>query len=248
MKQYFDFIKTVGIEDLFKEYKKESIVERCCPVCGKGHEKKCLVGSIFECCWCKTIFKSNILKEDTKALYPDSYYVDVIGSDYQYENNSVVDLLCSKLKMGRILDIGCGGGDLLHELWMKKGYTIYGNDISDKAQKTFSIPMFVCPAEEIDTDLKFDTVLMMYSIEHLFDIKKVFEVVKRVLTEDGTFVVQLWIGRRASILLDLVRSKDHFQHFTKKAFYKVIKCSGFKIVEWFDRFYTEDSFVFIKLK
>lgn len=100
---------------------------------------------------------------------------------------------------GKILDVGCGGGDLLRMIAQKseKDTEFFGLDISPKlceiAKKNNpNAQIVVGDAEQLPySDNTFDFVFMTETLEHLLDYKKAMIEVSRVLKPNGVFVVSV---------------------------------------------------------
>ena len=95
----------------------------------------------------------------------------------------------------RILEVGCGIGNIVFEL-TKQGYDIIGRDISSEAiaygQKKYpDIKIEVQPAEELKfEDEAFDIVLSFDLFEHVVQIDKHISEVSRVLSPGGYYIFQ----------------------------------------------------------
>lgn len=98
---------------------------------------------------------------------------------------------------GNVLDVGCGGGDLLRMIRevSSPGTRFFGLDISEKlceiARKNNPDAEIVKgDAESLPyKDNTFDFVFMTEALEHMLDHKKAVMEVGRVLKPDGIFVV-----------------------------------------------------------
>ncbi|MBN1804916.1 MAG: class I SAM-dependent methyltransferase [Sedimentisphaerales bacterium] len=95
----------------------------------------------------------------------------------------------------RILEIGCGIGSIVSEL-SKNGYDITGTDISSRAidyglKKYGHIKLQVCPAEELQfEENSFDVVLSFDLFEHIAQVDRHISEVRRVLKENGLYLLQ----------------------------------------------------------
>lgn len=98
---------------------------------------------------------------------------------------------------GNVLDVGCGGGDLLRMIKdvSKPGTKFFGLDISEKlceiARKNNpEAEIIIGDAENLPySDNTFDFLFMTEALEHMLDHKKAVMEVGRVLKPGGIFIV-----------------------------------------------------------
>jgi ubiquinone/menaquinone biosynthesis C-methylase UbiE len=163
------------------------------------------------------------------------------------------DLLPSIGKSGRLLDVGCGDGDLVFICREKFG-ECYGIDISDvrveRAKRralekhTNNIYFYVCDADEglPFSDSFFDAVTCISVLEHVFNPPNVVNEIHRVLKLGGVFIVQVpnvaWLPYRIQLLFGklpktggvyLGADWEHLHWFTKDVLVKLLLASGFQI-------------------
>lgn len=157
-----------------------------------------------------------------------------------YTKTSVLRLTESaKLrKEGLILDIGCNGGHLRTHL--KDHETYIGLDI---ASKWYNKDFNFCLATATHLPFKdksFDTVFALEVIEHLFNYNVFLRDVRRVLKDNGVFVLStpniVCLVNRMKILFGLPPSyfgkgSGHVQCFTFKTLKETLSEDGFEIVK-----------------
>ncbi len=90
-----------------------------------------------------------------------------------------------------VLEIGCGTGELIAKV---KGRHKTGIDFSGKmieeAKKQFpDIEFICCPAEELETDKKYDVVILSNLIGYLTDIQAVFEELHKVCRNETKIII-----------------------------------------------------------
>jgi len=93
-----------------------------------------------------------------------------------------------------VLEIGCGTGELIGNI---KGKNKVGIDISQNminaARKQFpDIDFVCCPAENINTDQKFDVIIMSNLIGYLIDIQAVFEELNKVCHDKTKLIISYY--------------------------------------------------------
>jgi 2-polyprenyl-3-methyl-5-hydroxy-6-metoxy-1,4-benzoquinol methylase len=96
-------------------------------------------------------------------------------------------------KVGRVLDVGCGGGERLAKL-REMGWEVYGQDIDSEAaahaRTRFQIDVRVGPLENsgFQNDF-FDSVVMNHVIEHVHDSEALLRKCKALLKPGGELIV-----------------------------------------------------------
>lgn len=156
----------------------------------------------------------------------------------------------------RLLDVGCGDGDLLAMAKLREKYReYYGIDIAkvvaNRAQKRVKEKtgdIYKCFFKRANLDEKltftnnyFDTVTCISVLEHIFDPYFTIREINRVLKTDGKLILEVpnlvWIFRRVSVLfgvLPITAEEDgwdggHLHYFTKKAVVELLEDNGFSI-------------------
>jgi SAM-dependent methyltransferase len=110
-----------------------------------------------------------------------SYYWDSI-TDYC---NFFID------DQSSILEIGCGTGELLNRFPSQDKTGIdFSERMIEEARKQFPSIRFICsPAENIQTDRKFDVVVLSNIIGYLMDIQAVLEEVRKVCHHETKIMI-----------------------------------------------------------
>lgn len=147
---------------------------------------------------------------------------------------------------GNILDVGCGGGELIKIVGerSKRGSKFFGLDISEKLceiarQKNPEAEIVQGDAENLPyTDNKFDVVFMTEALEHMLDHKKAIMEVGRVLKPRGIFIVT--VPNRDWLQYDFYKpfiDKHRFQpvqdhYFRFQELVGLLGSSGFKVLRY----------------
>ena len=180
-------------------------------------------------------------KPDRKSLdsyYPDSFYSadgkDILTDiNYKFALNRISRIIES----GRLLDIGCGSGGFLKAA-AEYGYDVYGQEISSEGARIagekhdgriFNKDLIDC---SFDSDF-FDVITLWHVAEHVYDLKKYFNEIYRIIKPNGTLIIEVpnfnCIERKIfnsySIIIDAPR---HLRHFTKKTLGKFLRDCGFE--------------------
>jgi ubiquinone/menaquinone biosynthesis C-methylase UbiE len=94
----------------------------------------------------------------------------------------------------RVLEIGCGRGDLLAALDPAAGIGVdFSGEMIERAQQRHPNLRFIqADAHEIDLDEKFDVVIMSDLVNDLWDVQTVFEQVARLSTLRTRFIINTY--------------------------------------------------------
>jgi len=188
-------------------------------------------------------FKSRQINQDKIANGYDA--LPRFGLSEGYYKNTITNLGNVE---GKVLDIGCGYGDLLLALKEKKpSIEMYGMDICKKAIdhcKKVEINAYISNAEQL-TEIKdnyFDWVLMSAMIEHVINQKKALDEACRVLKPGGKLFLStdnvLWlvIMYAKNIIFPWKQKYKRFKQpiddeFTYHRLKKLLMNSNFKVVK-----------------
>ena len=140
---------------------------------------------------------------------------------------------------GKILDIGCGTGDLL-SVCEKDGWDIYGVEPSKKAadlarSKVASSGSIVSDLNGLENNVTFDVITMWHVLEHVPNLMEYIEVLKNLLSKDGHLIVAVpnFKSYDAVYYKEFWAAYDvprHLWHFSEKAIRHIFGKSGFEVV------------------
>ena len=160
-----------------------------------------------------------------------------------------------------VLDIGCGEGTIGKVLKenFKNEISIIGCDISNTALKIASNYYSKVFKIDIETEKfpeefythKFDCIVLLELLEHLFRPENALRQCHKILKEDGFLIASFpniaWYKYRIEILKGhfptdyLFGSGDHIQQFTLHSFLRLLRENGFSAVE------LDGNFIFPKI-
>jgi cyclopropane-fatty-acyl-phospholipid synthase len=148
---------------------------------------------------------------DPYNQYTCGYFKDT--NDLNKAQEQKLDLICRKLQLkstDKVLDIGCGWGGFAKYAAEHYGCHVTGISISEEQiayarEFTKGLPVEIKKMDYRDLEGKFDKVLICGMIEHVGykNYRTIFKIVKKVLNQDGLFLLHT-IGRNvSSVFVDL---------------------------------------------
>jgi 2-polyprenyl-3-methyl-5-hydroxy-6-metoxy-1,4-benzoquinol methylase len=200
---------------------------------------------------------------DIGKYYPTGYYGDAGGRRfpaamewlqeklYVWRSRQVLRRL--KQKNPRVLDIGCGRGQLL-SAFQQAGCDVTGTEFSDDAcrfaREKLKIPVRVGLLHELNfPDASFDVVTMWHVLEHVSDPRPTLAEVARILRPGGIFMVavpnfgspEARLTKAGWFHLDMPR---HLSHHTRESLARILGEAGLT-PKWFSFLAPEyDTFSF----
>lgn len=123
-------------------------------------------------------------------FYKELSRLDEVGNTFKKVEN-FLPILKGKEK---ILDIGCGHGGVSHEL-IKRCFEVWGLEINDEAIKSLEHKGFKTLKRDITKPLnineKFDIILILDVLEHLFDPLFLLHQAKNILNKKGVLIINV---------------------------------------------------------
>ena len=240
-----------------------------CPACGETGVKTLFQGTdrlygttgklfyVVECVRCRLMrLDPQPGPVELRQYYPPSYWYDaetgnevstlaelyrriVIRDHVAFVDRAVNDVPVAQGAKRRVLDVGCGGGLLLHYL-QRRGHRALGLDLSIDAARIAwqqnGVPAFCGTLSQVPlAEGTCDTVTMFHLLEHLYDPAGYLETAHRLLSPHGRLILQVpnaacwqflllgeaWNG------LDIPR---HFWNFRPRDLEVLLDEAGFQIV------------------
>ena len=156
---------------------------------------------------CKEL--KEILKEGESGSYQGNYvkYYDFIREDKEYENeiNFVEEVFqkYSKLKIGSVLDLGCGTGNHCNAL-SRRGYNTFGIDNSKymvkcaQEKNILNSQFRLGDISNFNLGEKFDSIISMFAsmgyLNKNKEIEMAIKCIKDHLRKDGLLILDVWNG------------------------------------------------------
>ncbi len=173
---------------------------------------------------CRTEEISLFLKKiySSDEIYEDEYYRNRPGM------RLIRNILCSnKGDYGkRVMDLGCGHGELLLEL-KKEGFMTCGVDQSINRIQYLQRLGIDCIHANVEADFtcdnQFDVVVCQECLEHVADPLKVLEKVKTLLRYGGSIFITVPYGKSCE-------SVTHVRQFDENRLYSLLIEIGFEVI------------------
>lgn len=143
------------------------------------------------------------------------------------------------MKIGKVLDIGCGVGDFLHKMetygWKTTGIEP-SEDAKNIARKRMNAELY--SPDEIDKleSESFDLITMWHVLEHVDDLKTEIAELQRLLKKGGRLVLALpnfksYDGQFYKEKWAAYDVPRHLNHFCQQSIYNIFKNSELNQIE-----------------
>lgn len=153
--------------------------------------------------------------------------------------NELVDVISRRLRRdGTVVDIGCGGGDLLNRL-SERGYNTIGVERDPKAVSVRSsrVQVYQGSVEQMPKELKreaYDAVVFSHVLEHLVDPCSAIKNAAALLRQNGLLFCEVpnnesTIAKQSGLSwmhLDIPR---HINFFSSKSLATAAERAGFRV-------------------
>lgn len=177
----------------------------------------------------------NMIAVDTYNKIAQEYDKE-FGNDYS--DTPYVDKFLNYLEGKKVLDIGCGVGNLTKYI-MDKGFKVEGIDLSKEMlniakQKYSDIKFYEMNMKEITLRKKYDGIMLAYSLFHLTK-KEVIEVLPKyydLLNSNGKILLILQYGQGERIVDEPLKEglKIFINYYSQDEIIEILKNNSFKIL------------------
>jgi len=179
--------------------------------------------------------------------FEKEYFDGIYEGDYEkrnprYKFKAMIREILRFKKEGSLLDIGCAYGKFLEVCASRTRFKLSGIDISEHAvevakKRLKGKGIELRKAGVLDTGFKdnsFDVVCLFDVLEHIEDLSKAFDEIKRILRKDGIviFSVPVYDGLAGRIVGKLDIDPTHC-HKEKRGFWlDITRGNRLKILRW----------------
>jgi len=242
--------KKTFIDPHTNELKKEIIIKRVCPLCGKDEGSLIFLKEGFphvRCNSCGMVYVNCLLRKDAlNSLYEnEDTYSEILTNEVQKKMDRLkfsyfLDLIEEKNpNKGTILDIGCGPGFFL-TIAMSRGWSVTGCEFNQSCiplLKKANISVIDRPIEEANIyPGSFNCVTLFTVLEHIPDPKNLLNEVHKILVKGG--FVGILVPNIDALVNRILHEKSptfsgdvHINLFSSKTMIKMLEETGFEIVE-----------------
>ena len=217
-----------------------------CTVCGKNSKVFDKSINLFHCVVCNHTFTAVRVPEEK---YLEEYFSDVHRNWFSYPNYKLFEFIRRRIfqenssKVIKVLDVGCGNGDL-QKYFLAKGEKaeLMGIDLAknDKSPgiKFIRGNFFTYKIRKI-----FDVVITLGTIEHIENPILFVKKISKLLHKQGLLIIMTidsdsllyWLARLANWLgvneaYHQLFVGHHLQHFTKDSLRRLLENNGYEII------------------
>lgn len=171
-------------------------------------------------------------QENKKGFVPKLYErIKTINLKHKYK------IATTGLKIGKMLDIGCGVGDFLHTA-EQRGWKCMGVEPSEDATTIAKkrIKAEITSSEDLEQipDETFDVITMWHVLEHIDNLQWQISQLQRLIKKDGRIVIAVpnYKSYDAKYYKDKWAAYDvprHLNHFKKETIVKIFKDNGLNL-------------------
>lgn len=127
--------------------------------------------------------------------YYNNFYSELAILDAKGNNfDKIKDIVPTLKKGSNVLDVGCGYGNV-SEVFVKQECNVYGIEINDAAlielESKGINPLKIDISQDFSLDNKFDLILLLDILEHVFDPAKLLINCRKLLKDEGTMIISI---------------------------------------------------------
>lgn len=205
------------------------------------------------CIECGLIRQNPTLSDKSLSIFYDEIYRPLYIGETNTENiksifdslilkgNVIYDYLSKYIDLSKyksVLEIGCSAGGIL-KYFQDKNHSVTGCDFDSKYieyGKNKDLNLIVGGASSLQSDKKFDLIILSHVVEHFKDLKKEFSKIFNLLNDNGMIYIQVPGIFNEEYYKSYVRcdflfyiQNAHIYYFTKNSFLNTLTYLGIKI-------------------
>lgn len=168
-----------------------------------------------------------------------------------FKTHPIEELILKYVDKGPILDVGCGNGCLLDSL--KENFDVEGFDPSKcaiKIAKRKGLNCFLSTINAFNPTKRYETILIIGVIAHLYNLEKDFEKILGWLEDKGKIYITIPNASSPFIKWDLKHINRfnyfEFRKFLKRHKLKIKKCVGAGRLKYFPYLSTVNLYIVSK--
>ena len=219
---------------------KSSKISRPCPACASlrlralGRKRGF---ALLQCPQCQTVFTDHLPTAEEEHPYDDYYRPDNLEKP-DFLNQRLDEIMAdfsSFRQSGRLLDIGCGGGEWLQAArragWQAQGLEVSAPVVDYLRGQGFEI-FHGFLEDAVYPNAHFDMILAIEILEHVPDAQAILNEVARILRPGGVLWATTPHGHGISARLlkkdwSVITPPEHLQLFVKRGMQKMLHNAGF---------------------
>ncbi len=220
------------------------MMNNVCRICGSLDYKDCLKfedkgREIVICAGCNTHRTLPFVETDYREH--EFYCEHYLRNEELFKGftRAFVEVVLRHKNRGRFLDIGCAVGFLLEEA-RNAGFEVEGIELNKKAAEIVRAKGFdvkTCSiGENSYRENIFDVVTLNHILEHIIELNKFLQDIKRILKKDGILVIG--VPNHSSLIAKLYTTRwygwgipEHIWHFDRRSMNFLLSKNSFKVKE-----------------
>jgi SAM-dependent methyltransferase len=215
-----------------------------CPLCGCPRSKFIFgardqlygqddtVFNIVQCLACGMGFINPRPSEASlRHFYPPPFYQQNHQEGLQTSRN-LAKLAWLEGAAGKLLDIGCAGGEFLHYA-RQQGWNVQGFEWSEVPRNYYNLPIVSNAGLEVFPTNSFDAITMWAVLEHILEPLEAIRQVRRILKPQGRAI--FLVTNFNSVPARFMRKDDiprHVNLFTKASLSRALRRHGLVPQRW----------------
>lgn len=236
--------------------KKEFFIEQSCYNCGsKKYFSEFIINNFrhVRCALCGMVYvtprlKDQVVHDSYNEKNYDFFYKLKLIPAIDYRRNVIAKRKFEQIsnyftKPGKILDIGCGLGELL-SIFKEHGWECLGVEFNqfaaDFARKKFGLGIIPKSIFDFSYDgKKFDCIMLWGVLEHFTEPQKVLKKVYELLDDNGLLIIEVpssdsilvrYFEKFGGYIDRIIEGDRHIMLFSVKSFIDMTQKAGFNLI------------------